>query len=80
MIPKKSKERRAELAILENEGNFKHNRKVLVSNEGCLVVGRRGSYGNKQHGVTHFLPCYVNTAENSFRRHLCTCIIKFAWS
>ena len=37
MMPTKSKERRAELAILENEGNFKHNRKVLVSNEGCLI-------------------------------------------
>ena len=57
MMPKKSSERRAQLSILANEGNFKHNMKVLASNEGAIVVGRRSGHDRKEHCVTDFLPC-----------------------
>lgn len=40
-LPKRSEERKIELELLANEGNFKHNLEVLRKKEGFLVVARR---------------------------------------
>ncbi|XP_021349971.1 uncharacterized protein LOC110448181 [Mizuhopecten yessoensis] len=56
LLTKRSDERRIELEMLANEGNFKHNIKVLQDQEGMLVVGRRETTGrNIQPG--DYLPC-----------------------
>lgn len=54
-LPKKSKERKVELELLANEGNFKHNLEVLKKKEGLLVVARRDSQSH--HNPNDFLPC-----------------------
>ncbi|XP_061164923.1 uncharacterized protein LOC133173868 [Saccostrea echinata] len=54
-LPKRSEERKVELELLANEGNFKHNLEVLKKKEGLLVVARRES--QLQHNPMDFLPC-----------------------
>ncbi|XP_078322178.1 uncharacterized protein LOC144621976 isoform X2 [Crassostrea virginica] len=54
-LPKRSAERKLELELLANEGNFKHNLEVLTKKEGFLVVARRES--KLQHQPGDFLPC-----------------------
>jgi len=55
-LPKKSKERAILLQILANEGNFKHNSKVMKSGKGFLVVARRQLIDQKNE-VHSYLPC-----------------------
>lgn len=74
-MPKKSMERRVELTILTNEGNFKHNVAVLTKGNGCIVVGRRGP---KTTNPNHFLPCeYCKKfiAKKTMSEHRKRCLV-----
>ena len=55
-LPKRSKERILALEILSNEGNFKHNLKVISTGSGHCVIARRT---NETEKLDHqdFLPC-----------------------
>lgn len=71
LLPKKSKDRVAKLEILANEGNFKHNIKVLREQKGELVVGRRSNTDDSD-AVRHpkdYLPCEY-CLKFVLRRHL----------
>jgi hypothetical protein len=60
LLPKKSKERVVKLEILANEGNFKHNIKVLKAGIGHIVVARRTPIeeGSEEGRVPmDYLPC-----------------------
>ena len=54
LLPKRCQERVVRLEVLANEGNFKHNSKVLKDGTGSLIVGRRTSRGANP---TEYLPC-----------------------
>lgn len=71
LLPKKSKNRVAKLEILANEGNFKHNIKVLQEQKGELVVGRRSNRddSNTVRHPKHYLPCEY-CLKFVLRRHL----------
>jgi hypothetical protein len=56
MMPKQSQKRKIHLEILANEGNFKHNIKVLKHGEGHLVVGRRETT-QTDYQPGDYLPC-----------------------
>jgi hypothetical protein len=71
LLPKKSKDRVAKLEILANEGNFKHNIKVLREQKGELVVARRSNTrdGDTVRQPKDYLPCEY-CLKFVLRRHL----------
>lgn len=71
-LQKRSAERMSRLKQLENEGNFKHNIKVLKNGEGQLVVGRR----NDDSHAVKYLPCEHCRkffSRRNLYRHIKTC-------
>ena len=57
-LAKKSRERILKLEILANEGNFKHNVKVIKKGVGEIVVARRWeSEDNEPRSPKDFMPC-----------------------
>ena len=55
-LEKSSRERKAAFKELRNEGNFRHNIKVLKENEGTLIVVRRPGT-NETISPRRFTPC-----------------------
>ncbi|XP_050391798.1 uncharacterized protein LOC126810662 [Patella vulgata] len=55
-LPKRSKRRMADLEILANEGNFKHNVEVIKNQKGHIVIARR-SLKEDMHEPKDFIPC-----------------------
>ena len=51
LLPGRSERRMIELEFIANEGNFKHNAKVIKLQKGSIIVGRRdkGSYTPKDY-------------------------------
>jgi len=72
LMPKGSKERRARLQKLTNEGNFSHNIDVIQKGKGEVVVGKR--FANKSaHDYTACEFCKRFESKKNLWRHMKSC-------
>ena len=71
-LPKRSKERRARLQRLINEGNFSHNIAVIRNGEGDIVVGKRLS-NTSAYDYTACEFCRRFESKRNLWRHMKSC-------
>ncbi|XP_042344430.1 uncharacterized protein LOC121944638 isoform X2 [Plectropomus leopardus] len=72
-FPKSSRERQKIWNRLINQGNFAHNKDVMKTGKGHLVVRKRPSKTHKAQDFLHCLYCRGLFVKNALYRHMKSC-------
>lgn len=75
-LPKNSKQRRYQLDLIRNKGNFEYNNNVLESKQGKLIACKQPKKKTELEIFKHCLYCFGLFKKKAMWRHFQTCKFK----